>query len=144
MKQICSYCESLAELVSGDIIYPHRADLAKLKFWLCAPCGAYVGCHKAGSYRFEEGKKIFHIGTEAMGRLANADLRRAKVAAHAAFDPFWKNQGWNRKAAYVWLSKKIGTPIDRTHIGEFDMQMCASVVALVLTMIGSKYLKRQG
>lgn len=42
----CDYCGKDAELVTGDVIYPHRSDLAPLKFWRCEDCEAYVGCHK--------------------------------------------------------------------------------------------------
>ena len=44
----CDYCQKPAELVTGATIYPHRNDLAHLRFWRCVPCEAYVGCHKAG------------------------------------------------------------------------------------------------
>lgn len=130
MKPICPYCQSAAELVTGSAIYPHRPDLGAQNFWRCAPCGAYVGCHKAGSYRFERGVKITHTGTEPLGRLADAELRRAKNAAHTVFDPMWKARGMSRKQAYAWLAEQLRLPVDRTHIGEFDAAMCARVVAL--------------
>lgn len=59
---ICSYCNNEAKLVSGNVIYPHRPDLAYLRFWQCAPCAAYVGCHKGT--------------TKPLGRIANAELRQ--------------------------------------------------------------------
>ena len=125
MKPICLYCGSAAEFVSGSDIYRWRPDLALLKFWRCSPCGAYVGCHKAGSYEFKDGAKIRHDGTEPLGRLADADLRRAKMAAHTAFDPLWKSKGWGRRQAYSWLAGELALPVDRTHIGEFDSALCA-------------------
>ena len=130
MSPICLYCGNAAELVNGAKIYPLRADLAPLNFWNCEPCSAFVGCHKAGSYRFEDGKKIVHKGTEPMGRLADAELRRAKIAAHAAFDPLWKASGKGRRFAYTWLAARLGLPVDRTHIGEFDAATCRKVVGL--------------
>lgn len=129
MKPICPYCDAAAELVTGSAIYQHRPDLGAQNFWHCAPCDAYVGCHKAGSYRFERGVKIMHVGTEPLGRLADAELRRAKSAAHAVFDPMWKARGWNRKQAYAWLAENLRLPVENTHIGEFDAAMCARVVA---------------
>lgn len=116
----CPYCHSLAALVTGADIYPHRPDLQNLRFWRCAPCGAYVGCHKAGNG--------FGDGTRPLGRLANAELRSAKQAAHAAFDPLWKSGRMGRRAAYAWLAKQLGVPIDRMHIGEMDVADCKRVV----------------
>lgn len=103
-------------MVSGNVIYPHRSDLFYKRFWLCAPCDAYVGCHE---------------GTERpLGRLANAELRRAKMAAHAVFDPLWRNGHMKRSQAYGWLADQLGIPCTECHIGEFDVDRCRLVVAL--------------
>ena len=122
----CPYCNKPAELVSGDVIYPHRPDLAGLNFWLCRPCDAYVGCHRPGAWT-EQG---ISDGTMPLGRLANAELRRAKSQAHAAFDPLWGKGKMRRSAAYGWLSKQLGIPKQHCHIGMFDAETCAKVVAL--------------
>lgn len=100
-------------LVTGKIIYPHRPDLFHKKFWLCKPCDAYVGCHGESQ--------------RPLGRLANSELRRAKMMAHAAFDPLWKKSG-NRKDAYYWLSNQLGIEMKNCHIGEFDVEMCLRVI----------------
>lgn len=120
---ICVYCDNEAQLVGGDMVYPHRPDLAHLRFWQCVPCGAYVGCHKGTA--------------KPLGRLANAELREAKVAAHAAFDPLWKfttfkdgHQVMTRNAAYEWLADQLGIPRADCHIGMFDVERCRLVVAL--------------
>lgn len=111
---LCPYCGKPAQLVGGNIIYPHREDLYEKKFWNCAPCQAYVGCHP---------------GTETpLGRLANAELRRAKMAAHAAFDPLWKEGGMSRKEAYAWLSQALNIPPDDCHMGMFDVNTCQRVI----------------
>lgn len=43
----CVQCQQNvdAELKTGDIIYPHRPDLANKNFYLCPHCKNYVGCH---------------------------------------------------------------------------------------------------
>lgn len=116
MGRPCDYCKEESVLVGGDVIYPHRPDLAEKKFWSCGPCGAYVGCHP---------------GTEEpLGRLANAELRKAKMAAHAAFDPLWKESGMKRGEAYAWLREVMGLTRDECHIGMFDETTCARVVTL--------------
>lgn len=110
----CDYCQQPALLVGGDVIYPHRSDLAHRKFYVCISCDARVGCHP---------------GTErALGRLANAELRQAKQEAHAAFDPLWKSNGMKRKEAYAWLAKQLG--VERVHIGECDVETCRRVVEI--------------
>ena len=111
---ICPYCLAPAKLVTGAIIYPHRADLATLMFWACQACDAYVGCHKTT--------------TTPLGRLANAALRRAKSNAHRVFDPLWKSGEISRRDAYQWLADKLVIPFKKTHIGEFDEAMCARVM----------------
>jgi hypothetical protein len=130
MAITCPYCHNPAELVSGGVIYPHRPDLHSRRFWRCAPCDAYVGCHPAAR---RYGKKIVGVGdgTVPLGRLANAELRKAKQAAHDAFDPLWQSGNVTRKAAYAWLAKKLNIEPVFCHIGMFDVDACRAVVAAV-------------
>ena len=127
---ICPYCGNPSRIVSGDAIYPHRLDLALLKFHRCEPCDAYVGCHRPGAYVWVHGVKFTSDGTLPMGRLANSELRRAKMAAHTAFDPIWREGGTPRRIAYDWLAKQLGIHLDDTHIGEFDLAQCQRVVEI--------------
>src|ERR1700684_383239 len=106
----CRYCEQPAQLVDGTVIYPHRPDLAAKRFWACLPCSAWVGCHP---------------GTEKpLGRLANAQLRAAKMAAHGIFDPLWKGGPMRRREAYRWLAGELGMEPKRCHIGYMDLTEC--------------------
>lgn len=123
----CPYCDRPAVLATGNEIYPHRPDLFDLKFWRCAPCGAWVGCHKAGA-RVDG---VTSDGTLPLGRLANAELRKAKSAAHAAFDPLWRSRLMGRRQAYAWLAKELGISTANCHIGMFDVDACRAVVAVV-------------
>lgn len=112
----CDYCGGPARLVTGKVIYPFRGDLHHKKFYQCEPCEAHVGCHP---------------GTEtALGRLANPELRRAKMAAHAAFDPLWKYYGYSRTGAYQWLSSALGIDAKACHIGMMDVATCQRVAEL--------------
>ncbi len=124
MTLACPYCTAAAELVTGAEIYPHRPDLANKLFWRCKPCGAWCGCHPAAP-------KGMGDGTVPLGRLANAELRRAKSAAHAAFDPLWRDGPLKRKEAYAWLAKTMGLSWAQCHIGEFDVEQCQAVVRAV-------------
>lgn len=114
----CDYCGNAARLVTGGVIYPHRSDLNQKHFYQCKPCGAHVGCHPGT--------------TAALGRLADAELRRAKSAAHAAFDPLWQAKGrrLTRSAAYAWLARELGIKPADCHIGMFDVATCNRVVAI--------------
>lgn len=122
----CNYCGKDAVLVTGRVIYPHRPDLAGLQFWQCSPCSAWVGCHKDSK-------------AAPLGRLANAELRRAKSAAHAAFDPLWKSGMKRRRDAYEWLSKELGISGKDCHIGMFDVAMCHEVVRACESTRGEVY-----
>lgn len=120
----CNYCLQPAQLIRfGEPFYPYgKRDYGPV--WACPPCQAYVGCHD---------------GTEnALGRLANAELRQAKIEAHAAFDPLWKtkmeregcSKSHARKAGYKWLAEQLGIPYKKCHIGEMDVGQCARVVEI--------------
>lgn len=110
----CPYCGETAKLVGGSVIYPHRPDLKKKKFWQCAPCDAYVGCHPRTD--------------TPLGGLANLRTREARKQAHAAFDPIWRNKEMTRTQAYKWLSKQIGCNFKDCHIGQFGPAKCFQVV----------------
>ena len=112
--KLCPYCKGKTELVTGDVIYPHRTDLYKKYFWICKPCDAYVGTHP---------------GTDKpLGRLADENLRSAKRRAHAAFDPLWKSGKMTRKQAYQWLADQMQIAVEDCHIGWFDERLCLEVI----------------
>lgn len=117
----CPYCNAAAELVGGAVIYPHRPDLHYLKFWLCAPCQAYVGCHDSGK------------GRTPLGTLANAELRAARSRAHAVFDPIWRSRKRTREGAYAWLAHRMGIEKKDAHIGMFGLEQCHMVIELAKT-----------
>lgn len=113
----CPYCGETSILVNGADLYPSRPDLAHVRAYVCDPCDARVGCHD---------------GTDRpKGRLANAELRALRIAAHAAFDPFWVGGGavkLRRVEAYRWLAEKLGLPAKRCHIGLFTEDECRRTI----------------
>jgi hypothetical protein len=115
---LCDYCFKKTAIVSGKEIYPHRKDLYSLRFYKCSPCDAYVGIHKGTDKPF--------------GRLANAELRKWKMKAHAAFDPIWRvpcpEKLMGRKKSYKWLSEVMDIPKSQCHIGMFDIETCKKVI----------------
>lgn len=99
---------------TGAQIYPYRVDLHAKQFWVCWACRAWVGCHDDDL-------------TRPLGRLANAELRQAKIAAHAAFDGIWRGK-MRRGAAYRWLAAQLGIDARDCHIGMFDVDQCRRAV----------------
>ena len=118
-RVICNYCQAAAQLHGGKDVYPHRKDLAERNFWVCWPCEAWVGCHIGGD------------GQQPLGELANEELRAARMSAHVAFDPLWKDGAMTRDAAYQWLSEVTRIPRVRCHIGMMDAGECRLVVDAV-------------
>jgi hypothetical protein len=111
----CPYCNSPTEFIDSKIVY------GRWYGWLLActrypQSDAYVGCHGESK--------------NPLGRLANKELREAKKAAHAAFDPRWDARGiiGSRKDAYKWLASQLGIPLSDCHIGMFDVDLCRRVV----------------
>ena len=116
MKEVyCDYCGRRAEFVDSKIIYGKSYGMA----YLCPACGAYVGVHK---------------GTDRpLGRLANAELRAWKRYAHNAFDPLWQQGVFKgrRCAAYAWLAQQMNLPVEKAHIGMFDIGQCRKVIKII-------------
>jgi ribosomal protein L37AE/L43A len=118
--EVCPYCGGTPVLIDSDRVYTRSYGM----IWCCEPCGAWVGVHKGT--------------TTPLGRLADQDLRDAKVEAHKYFDSMWRTamrlRGWPkstaRTKAYTWLSSQMGKPLERTHIGMFDESECFTVVAI--------------
>lgn len=112
----CIECGQFARVVGGKVIYPHRRDLYAKKFWLC-DCGAYCGCHPGTA--------------NALGNPCGPETRKARSAAHAAFDPIWQRGDMPRKAAYKWLAEAANIPVERCHMGMMTSAEAMRVVAAV-------------
>lgn len=126
----CAVCGHPANLTTGEAIYPHRRDLHRLRFWRCPVCpDSYVGCHKGGD------------GTQALGRPADAYLRKARGRLHELIDPLWQKAEtmacyypftgsvWNvrssaRKRTYAYLRVKMRLAAHEAHIAWLDLEQC--------------------
>lgn len=116
----CPYCGNSTDWVSDSEVY--RVGFGGMVY-LCRPCDAYVGCHKPRPH-------------ESMGRLANKELRSAKIEAHASFDALWRrkigkegiSKSKARNMAYKWLSEAIGISLENCHIGFMDIDECKKVI----------------
>lgn len=70
------------------------------------------------------------IDRAAMKAAPGSELARARIAAHAAFDPLWKSGKFSRGAAYEWLASELGIPVTACHMVLMDVAMCEKVVAI--------------
>ncbi|MBU6993487.1 zinc-finger-containing protein [Ferrovum myxofaciens] len=109
---LCPYCNTQAELVHGEEIYPHAGPPQNGMYWLCRPCKAWAGTHKNSPKHAPK------------ANLANAPLRKARQKAHATFDLLWIENLMSRAEAYSWLANELGILLKRCHIGFFDMDQC--------------------
>jgi hypothetical protein len=117
----CPYCSKASMLATGRDVYGRSCighEYETLPFYHCRSCEAWVGCHP---------------GTKnPLGRLANGALRKAKQAAHEAFDALWKpgprQRTSSRSRAYFWLSNRLRMKSEDCHIGMFDVAQCKEVV----------------
>lgn len=81
-------------------------------FWGCERwplCKATHGAHP-------DGKPLGVPGTP--------ETKEARKRAHAAFDRLWSDGHMPRNAAYAWLSRAMGLPREKTHIGAFTSAQC--------------------
>lgn len=115
----CPYCNEPAQFMESSASLYRGTEYGPV--WACLPCEAWVGCHPGT--------------TKPLGRLADRELRRAKVEAHRAFDPLWRagldvgaTQREARTTAYRWLANALGLIEDDCHIGKFDLPRCRAVV----------------
>ena len=96
MKLQCINCNKdvEAELVTGDVIYPHRPDLINRNFYKCPFCGEYVGCHPNT--------------IKPLGCIPSKELRQARIKVHNKLDYLWKNKKYKRHKIYKALSDYFG------------------------------------
>jgi ssDNA-binding Zn-finger/Zn-ribbon topoisomerase 1 len=88
------------------------------KFWGCSAwpkCTATHGAHPDG---------------RPFGRPGTEEEKKARMAAHAAFDELWKDGAMSRGAAYAWLAKQLGMTEDECHIGNFGVDACERALAV--------------
>lgn len=91
------------------------------RFWGCVrypDCDGVIGAHQ------ETGLP--------MGIPADDATRKARIAAHAAFDELWRGKGApfrrKRSHAYRWLARALGIRTADCHIAKFDAATCQRVV----------------
>ena len=66
-----------------------------------------------------------------LGFPADEETRRARSAAHSAFDPVWQSGALSRQDAYAWLGRRLRLPVDKVHLSQFDAATSWRVVNLM-------------
>lgn len=120
--KICNLCGGKVVYTSNAAVYGREYGSGRC--YLCKVCGAYVGTHKPRR-------------TEALGILANEQMRQAKMICHEAFDVLWKGKKKEQKkrsAAYRLLSEKLGIPLEECHFGYFNMEMLHKAYKVVVAI----------
>jgi len=74
----CNLCGGKVEYISNAAIY-HGREYGSGKCYCCTECRAYVGTHK-------------NRPKEALGILADAEMREWKIKCHDLFDAIWKTK----------------------------------------------------
>lgn len=115
LGRICPYCGQGTEVCDSSVIYGRSYGTIHL----CRPCQAWVGTHKNAQKN--------SLTSKALGRLANAELRRLKQDAHASFDRLWDSSE-SRRESYNLLAAALGIHPDRTHIGMFNADQCRKTI----------------
>jgi hypothetical protein len=115
--KLCPYCSRKTVYVDSAEVYGRSFGM----IYLCRPCRAWVGVHDGTN--------------NALGRIANDELREWKKQAHYYFDKLWRakiaqglTKGHARGKAYKWLASQLGITGQETHIGWFDVDKCKKVV----------------
>lgn len=119
-------CPKICNLCGGKIIYTTNDKIYGTKYgsgyaYLCTECGAYVGTHKPRP-------------KEALGILANRDMRYMKMKCHDIFDSLWKTPK-QRKALYKRLSKELHIPVSECHFGYFDLDTLYRAYRILKTWV---------
>ncbi len=112
----CPYCNNPAEWVDNATVYGRRYGKSHM-MWICRPCDARVGCHNNTK--------------NPLGTMANAALRKVRMATHAVLDPLWKEKGLRRGEVYQALQRHFGHEI---HIGESDETKCGLIIEALKTI----------
>jgi ssDNA-binding Zn-finger/Zn-ribbon topoisomerase 1 len=113
----CAECGS--PMVLRVTMKHHYGDGTPRKFYGCSrwpACGGVHGAHPDGS---------------PLGTPATADVRAARVRAHATFDAAWQRLGMTRKEGYGWLQFLTGLNEPDAHIGRFTREQCVELLDIL-------------
>lgn len=120
--KVCNLCGGKVDYTSNAEIYgkPYGSGYC----YLCRSCGAYVGTHKPRP-------------REALGILADPNMRKGKKMCHEIFDSKWQGKPKAQKKRsdmYAWLARKLRIPLEECHFGYFDLLTLRRAYRILLTI----------
>lgn len=140
---ICNLCGGKVEYISNDKIYGKSYGSGYI--YRCTQCGAYVGTNK-------------NKPKEALGILADKEMRGWKMYCHNLFDVLWKGRAeyikadgtkvkaikprMSRSSAYKLLSKELNIQWKDCHFGYFELLMLKKAYAVLKNKITIKREKQ--
>jgi hypothetical protein len=104
---VCNLCGGEVVYQSNKLVYGKEYGSGMCYF--CLRCGAYVGTHKPRP-------------EEALGILANKEMRTMKSNCHKLFDRMWHDSS-ERHELYIALAEELGISEEECHFGYFDLSM---------------------
>lgn len=104
---VCNLCGGEVVYQSNKLVYGKEYGSGMCYF--CLRCGAYVGTHKPRP-------------EEALGILANKEMRTMKSNCHKLFDRMWQDSS-ERHELYIALAEELGISEEDCHFGYFDLSM---------------------
>lgn len=110
----CPYCGNEAKYGPNEEFYGTRYGRSYMCYY-CKSCDAYVGTH--------------NNTTKPLGTMANGELRKARMAAHANLDRYWKEGIMSRGTMYAKLKEIFGREI---HVGESDLETAKKLAEINL------------
>lgn len=119
-------------ICGGKVIYTDNSAVygksyGNTKIYLCTDCGAYVGVNKERP-------------DEAVGLLANHQMRKLKKRCRDEFDKLWKYKKTEqekrvaRREAYKWLAKEMKVSDKDCNFGYFDLKQLSVALSLINKM----------
>lgn len=106
----CPYCGDKAKWCENKIVYGRNMGQSYMIYY-CKKDDAYVGCHKNTR--------------NALGSMANKELRRLRRECHLLIDQYWKKNKIERKKLYELLSDWWG---DEFHVAWLREKECEFVL----------------
>lgn len=119
----CNLCGGRVEFLPNKEIYGRSYGSGYA--YQCMECGALVGTHK-NAYR------------NAMGLLADKEMRVLRRECHALFDATWRTQS-ERSAMYGWLAEELGIDKSQCHFGWFTKERLLKAKEVLLSRKNNKH-----